>query len=215
MGAETLPEDQLLLGLEEAEQIEAADEEEKDQSAPAERQAHASKRRANRGALPPHLPRLEMVVDIDDHACPCCRNGPHRIGGDVSERLYIVPAVARHRGAPSQICLPRHEDVVVQAPAPARMSEGGLPTEANVAQVLVSKYADHLRLYRQAQIYARQASISIVPRSLTGSAAPLGSRLAWRQREPAYLHRLAAQPEYPGRLTAAVPSTKTKCRTAA
>jgi hypothetical protein len=46
--------------------------------------------------------------------------------------------------------------VVVQAPAPARLIEGGLPTEATVAQVLVSKFADHLPLYRQAQIYARQ-----------------------------------------------------------
>jgi hypothetical protein len=45
---------------------------------------------------------------------------------------------------------------VLQAPAPARLVEGGIPTEATVAQVLVSKYADHLPLYRQAQIYARQ-----------------------------------------------------------
>ena len=44
----------------------------------------------------------------------------------------------------------------MQAPAPARLIEGGIPTEATVAQVLVSKYADHLPLYRQAQIYARQ-----------------------------------------------------------
>src|SRR5438067_6960452 len=47
------------------------------------------------------------------------------------------------------------EDGVIQAPAPARLIEGGLPTEATVAHVLVSKYADHLPLYRQAQIYAR------------------------------------------------------------
>jgi transposase len=53
------------------------------------------------------------------------------------------------------------ENVVVQAPAPARLSEGGLPTEATVAQVLVAKYADHLALYRQAQIYARHALNSI------------------------------------------------------
>lgn len=45
---------------------------------------------------------------------------------------------------------------MVQAPAPARLIEGGLPTEATVAQVLVAKYADHLPLYRQAQIDARQ-----------------------------------------------------------
>ena len=48
------------------------------------------------------------------------------------------------------------EGMVVQAPTPARLIEGGLPTEGTVAQVLVSKYADHLPLYRQAQIYARQ-----------------------------------------------------------
>jgi hypothetical protein len=44
----------------------------------------------------------------------------------------------------------------MQASAPARLIEGGLPTEATVAQVLVCKYADHLPLYRQAQIYTRQ-----------------------------------------------------------
>jgi len=48
------------------------------------------------------------------------------------------------------------ESTVVQAPAPARIVEGGIPTEALIAQVLVAKYADHLPLYRQAQIYARQ-----------------------------------------------------------
>jgi len=48
--------------------------------------------------------------------------------------------------------------VSCRAEAPARLIEGGLPTEATVAHVLVSKYADHLPLYRQAQIYARQAS---------------------------------------------------------
>ena len=154
--AETLPEDQLLLGLEEVEQIEAASEEEKEQSSP-DRRAKARKRRANRGALPAHLPRLEMVVDIDDHACPCCTGALHRIGEDMSERLDIVPAqlrviVVRRPKYACRAC----EDVVVQAPAPARLIEGGLPTEATVAQVLVSKYADHLPLYRQSQIWARQ-----------------------------------------------------------
>ncbi|RWP87411.1 MAG: IS66 family transposase [Mesorhizobium sp.] len=155
--AETLPEDQLLLGLEEAEQIEAAGDEEQAQTTLGERQARVAKRRANRGALPPHLPRVEMVVDIEDHACPCCRNGLHRIGEDMSERLDIVPAqlrviVVRRPKYACRAC----EGVVVQAPVPARLIEGGLPTEATVAQVLVSKYADHLPLYRQAQIYARQ-----------------------------------------------------------
>ena len=48
------------------------------------------------------------------------------------------------------------ESAVVQAAAPARLIEGGMPTEALVAHVLVGKYADHLPLYRQSQIYARQ-----------------------------------------------------------
>ena len=155
--AETLPEDQLLLGLEEAEQVVAAGTAESEAAAPAERGARAARRRTNRGSLPAHLPRIEMVVDIEDHACPCCKNALHCIGEDVSERLDIVPAqfrvlVVRRPKYACRAC----EDVVVQAPAPARLIEGGLPTEATVAQVLVSKYADHLPLYRQAQIYARQ-----------------------------------------------------------
>ena len=75
----------------------------------------------------------------------------------MSERLDIVPAqvrvlVIRRPKYACRAC----EDGVVQAPAPARLIEGGLPTDGTVAQVLVSKYADHLPLYRQAQIYARQ-----------------------------------------------------------
>ena len=155
--AETLPEDLLLLGLEEVEQVEASDEAGAEQSASDERTARAAKRRRNRGSLPAHLPRIEMIVDLDNKACPCCGNELHRIGEDMSERLDIVPAqfgvlVVRRPKYACRAC----EDVVTQTPAPARLIEGGLPTEATVAQVLVSKYADHLPLYRQAQIYARQ-----------------------------------------------------------
>ena len=154
--AETLPEDQLLLGLEEVEQIDASRDAEIDAANEAARSSRAAKCRRNRGSLPAHLPRIEMVVDIDDHACPCCRNALHRIGEDVSERLDIVPAQFRVLVVrrPKYAC--RACENVVQAPAPARLIEGGLPTEATVAQVLVSKYADHLPLYRQAQIYTRQ-----------------------------------------------------------
>src|SRR5207249_4921263 len=155
--AETLPEEQMLLGLEDVEQVAASGEAGKDESARESRTARAHKRRTNRGALPAHLPRIEIVVDIDDKTCPCCRGELHRIGEDKSERLDMVPAqfrvlVTRRPKYACRSC----EDGVMQAPAPARVIEGGLPTEATVAQVLVSKYADHLPLYRQAQIYARQ-----------------------------------------------------------
>ena len=153
--AESLPEDQLLLGLEEVEQVEAAGQ--ADSEAPAERKARAAQRRANRGALPAHLPRIDTLVDVASTICPGCSGPLHRIGEDIAERLDIVPAQFRVLVVrrPKYACR-RCEDVVVQAAAPARLIEGGLPTEATVAQVLVSKYADHLPLYRQAQIYARQ-----------------------------------------------------------
>lgn len=154
--AESLPEDQLLLGLEEAEQVEAAGLA-AEETEPVKKAARGAKRRTNRGALPAHLPRVETLVDVDSTACRCCAGALHKIGEDVSERLDVVPAqfrvlVIRRPRYACRAC----EETFAQAPAPARLIEGGLPTDALVAQVLVSKYADHLPLYRQAQIFARQ-----------------------------------------------------------
>jgi transposase len=180
--AETLPEDQLLLAFEDIEQSEAGAEAEAEAEAEAksatERAAAAKKRRTNRGALPPHLPRIETIVDIEDKICPCCKSELHRIGEDVSEKLDIIPAqfrvlVVRRPKYACRAC----EDVVVQSPAPARLIEGGLPTEATVAHVLVSKYADHLPLYRQAQIYERQGVL--LDRS---TLADWVGRAAWHLR---------------------------------
>ena len=77
-----------------------------------------------------------MIVDLDDKACPCCGHALHRIGEDVSERLDIIPAqfrvvLVRRPKYACRAC----EEAVVQAAAPARLIEGGLPTEALVAQV--------------------------------------------------------------------------------
>jgi transposase len=185
--AETLDADQLALGLEDVEQEIAAGESGVESTSPAARTERAAKRRANRGALPAHLPRIETIVDIEDKTCAGCRGGLHRIGEDVAERLDCVPAqlrvlVVRRPKYACRAC----EDGVVQAPAPARLIEGGLPTEATVAHVVVAKYADHLPLYRQAQIYARQG-INLNRSTLadwTGRAAwllrPLHTRLLER-----------------------------------
>jgi transposase len=154
--AERLDADQLALALEDLEQTLAAAEaaEEKDETKPTRL---PRKRRNNRGALPPHLPREEITVDVDDKTCPCCGGLKHRIGEDVSERLDVTPAqfkvLVLHR--PKYACR-ACEGEVSQAPAPERLIENGIPTEALVAHVIVAKYADHLPLYRQAQIYARQ-----------------------------------------------------------
>ena len=155
--AETLPIDQLELGLKDVQQAEAAQAAEMEKAEPAARSESAKQRRTNRGSLPAHLPRIEVVVDVENKVCPCCSGELHRIGEDVAERLDIIPAqlrvlVTRRPKYACRAC----EEGVVQAPAPARLIEGGLPTEATVAHVIVGKYADHLPLYRQAQIYGRQ-----------------------------------------------------------
>src|SRR5207244_13651531 len=82
---------QLALALEDLEQTLAAAEaaEEKDGNKPARL---PRKRRINRGALPPHLPREELVIDVADKTCPCCGGLKHRIGEDVSERLDVTHA---------------------------------------------------------------------------------------------------------------------------
>jgi transposase len=153
--SEQLDPDQLQLGLEDIETALAVVEAASEEITPRPREART--RKTNRGSLPAHLERIEQIVDLDDKACPCCGGALHQIGEDVAERLDVVPTtfrvlVTRRPRYGCRSC----EGAVVQAPAPARIVEGGIPTEALIAQVLVSKYADHLPLYRQAQIYARQ-----------------------------------------------------------
>lgn len=152
--SEQLDPDQLQLCLEEVETALAAAEHAKEKASPARSERP---RKANRGSLPAHLERIESLVDVENKVCSCCGGALHQIGEDVSERLDVVPTtfrvlVTRRPRYGCRSC----ESAPVQAPAPARIVEGGIPTEALIAQVLVAKYADHLPLYRQAQIYARQ-----------------------------------------------------------
>jgi transposase len=116
----------------------------------------ASKSRVGCGVLPKHLPRVEEVIAPEDVTCGCGAER-HIIGEDVSERLDIVPAqfrvlVIRRPKYACRSC----EAGVIQAPAKPRLIEGGMPAEATIASVIVSKYVDHLPLNRQSQIYARQ-----------------------------------------------------------
>ena len=147
--------EQFDLALEDLETAMAAIHAEDEADAPAGNRA-TKPRAINRGSLPKHLPRVEEVIEPESLICGCggCL---HCIGEDVSERLDIIPAqfrviVTRRPKYACRACT----DGVVQAPAPARLIQAGLPTEATVAHVLVSKYADHLPLYRQAQIMSRQ-----------------------------------------------------------
>jgi transposase len=108
-----------------------------------------------RRPLPEHLPR-ERVVHEPACTCPDCGTAMKKIGEDVSEVLDYVPArfrVIRHV-RPKMAC-PECERIV-QVEAPSRPIDRGTAGAGLLAHVLVSKYADHLPLYRQAQIYARE-----------------------------------------------------------
>ena len=155
--SEKLAPDQLALAFEDIEQAIAASEADDDKRNPVAARQRAEKRRTKRGALPAHLPRIDVTIAPEDTNCPCCQSPMHVIGEDTAERLDMIPAqfrvIVTHR--PKYACR-ACEQAVVQAPAPERLIKGGLPTEAMVASVLVGKYAWHLPLYRQAQMLAAQ-----------------------------------------------------------
>jgi transposase len=123
--------------------------------------AAASRERAKpkRKPLPAHLPRQDVVHQpADDGACTCpaCGKGMAKLGEDVTEVLDYVPGhfrVIRHV-RPKYACTAC--DAMTQAPAPAMPTPRGRATPATLAHLLVSKFVDHLPLYRQSEIYARE-----------------------------------------------------------
>jgi transposase len=111
-----------------------------------------------RKKLPDHLPRQEVVHQPEDDGaciCPVCRGGMAKLGEDVTEVLDYIPGrfrVIRHV-RPKYACL--YCDAITQAPAPALPTPRGRAAPGMLAHLLVSKYTDHLPLYRQSEIYAR------------------------------------------------------------
>src|ERR1700688_845571 len=142
--------EQLELKLEELETSEAA-------RPPAAVPANSTARRKQkRRPLPEHLPRETHTHMPAEETCPACASQLSKLGEDVSEMLEYIPAsfkVIRH--VRPKMCCTRC-DVIVQAPAPSRPIDRGLAGPGLLAHVLVSKYADHLPLYRQSEIYARE-----------------------------------------------------------
>ena len=151
--SEKLDQDQLNLALEDIEQAIAKTEAAEEKTKP----AAGRRREGRRASLPAHLPREHVTVEPEDTNCPCCRAPMHAIGEETSERMDVIPAqyrvIVTHR--PKYACR-ACEGKVVQAEAPGRLIPSGIPTEAMVAHVLVSKYAWHLPLYRQCQMLAAQ-----------------------------------------------------------
>jgi transposase len=181
--SERLDADQLALALEDLETALAKGERQEERKEEGPHRQRPARCRTSRNAQLDQLPHAEVVIEPEAQSCPCCGAALHVIGEDVAKRLDKIPAqmrviVIRRPKYACRAC----GDGVVQAPAPLRLIEGGLPTEALVADVVVSKYADHLPLYRQAQILARHGVL--VERATLASW--VGAAAA--ELEPLHLH---------------------------
>jgi transposase len=105
--------------------------------------------------FPDHLPRQTFIHEPSTCDCPECGSHMRTLGEDVSEMLDYVPGyfkVLRHV-RPKLAC--GRCAKVVQVAAPSRPIARGMAGAGLLAQVVVSKYADHTPLYRQASIYRR------------------------------------------------------------
>ena len=98
--SERLDPDQLALALEELEQSIAVAEAQDEHAAVPKPTRPSRPRKINRGDLPAHLPRVELVIDVDDRRCPCCAGALQRIGEDVAERQDVVPIPVPGGGNP-------------------------------------------------------------------------------------------------------------------
>ena len=113
-------------------------------------------RKNGRRPLPPHLERRDEVLSVGDD-CRRCGGSLKVLGEDVTEELEYIPG----RFVVKRIVRPRMScaccDTIIQSPLPSRPIERGRPGPGLLAHVLVSKYGDHIPLYRQSQIFAREA----------------------------------------------------------
>ena len=154
----------------------------------------APRTRAGRQPLPPHLPRTDIVHPVASCDCGQCGKAMVKIGEDITEKLHVVPAqfsVERHI-YPKYAC--RCCETVVAAPVAPAIIDGGIATNGLLAWVTISKFLDHLPLYRLEQIGLRE-NVPL-PRSnlaewvgkIGVALQPLADRLAHLLRERPVLH---------------------------
>ena len=124
-----------------------------------------NKKSPKREALPADLPRMRVEHEPDSTICttPGCGCQLFRFGEDVSEKLHYEPGTFKVEEHVRGKWACRACEKVVQAPVPAQIVDKGLATAGLLAYVLVSKYADHLPLYRQETMFGRAGYA--IPRS--------------------------------------------------
>lgn len=141
----------------------------------------AAKKHPGRQELPAHLPRIEKIIACTPEQCVCGNCGKENsvIGYEKSEQLDVKPAeyfvVVSMRE--KRACKACEEQGVECAPAPVRIIERSLASDRVVIDTVVSKYADHLPLYRQSAILQREAGIDLSRATLDGWVMRVGELL--------------------------------------
>lgn len=162
-------------------------------SSPIEQSSPPDRKKSARRALPAHLPCREVVHE-PSCTCPTCGGEMRKVGEDVTQVLDYVPGhfeVVKHI-RPALSC--RRCESMAQSPMPTLPIERGLPGAGLLAHILISKYCDHLPLYRQSGIYARdgvdldRAIMAAWVGKITALAAPLVEAAAAHVMAAAKLH---------------------------
>jgi transposase len=147
-------------------------------SSPVEPSSPPDRKKSERRALPAHLPSREVVHE-PSCTCPGCGGEMRKVGEDVTQILDYIPGhfeVVRHI-RPAFSC--RRCETMAQSPMPSLPIERGQAGPSLLAHILVGKYCDHLPLYRQSGIYAREgveldrATMAAWVGKVTALAAPL------------------------------------------
>jgi transposase len=146
---------QLELRLEEMETAEAATSEQESEKSSTSR-ADSTRRKPSRGSFPPQLERETQTYAPKHAVCPDCGGSLNPMGEDVSEMLEYVPAHFKVIQIVRPKCCCKNCSKILQEPAPHRPVERSMAGPGLLAHVLVSKYGDHLPLYRQSDIYDRE-----------------------------------------------------------
>jgi transposase len=134
-----------------------------------------------RQELPAHLPRVEKIIACTPEQCVCgsCGKETTVIGYETSEQLDVKPAeyfvVVTKRE--KRACKGCEEQGVACAPVPVRIIEKGLASDRVVIDTVVSKYADHVPIYRQSVILERETGIELSRSTLDGWVMRVGELL--------------------------------------
>ena len=158
-----------------ADEVEAEARRERMEKAPRrERKPHPGRER-----LPENLPRVEKVIRCNEQTCQACGRETSIIGYDESEQLDVEPAryFVRVTKREKRACRGCEQGTVTMAPREPRIVEKGLASNAVVIDTVVSKYCDHLPLYRQAAILEREAGVEIGRATLDGWVMRVGELL--------------------------------------